>query len=203
MSVELKEINNLKIVPKNYESGTLCQISEIANDRINLILPFIKEDELKDYEQGSIVELFGLHKNGLVYFTSEIFERNQNELLINMPNLIREIQRRKYSRVPFDGKLILKNNSETEIIPKDISAGGVRFYSSKPFMFGDEFEIRIELANNLIINCSVQPIRIEEIEGESNLPYSVSAKFRKIRSIDRIALMQYSLRLLSEMQNKN
>ena len=203
MAVELKEINNLKIVPDNYESGTLCEISEINNGKVAVILPFVRENELKDYEKGSKVEFFGLHKNGLVYFTSEIFERNKNEILVKEPELIREIQRRKYSRVPFDGKLILKNNTEAEIIPEDISAGGVRFYSSKPFMFGDEFEIRIELANNLVINCSVQPIRVEEIEGESNLPYSVSAKFKKIRSIDRIALMQYSLRYLSEMQSKN
>ena len=49
----------------------------------------------------------------------------------------------------------------------------------------------------------MQPIRVGETEDDEKLPYSISAKYKKIRSIDRIALMQYSLRLISESENKS
>ncbi|MDO5437074.1 MAG: PilZ domain-containing protein [bacterium] len=202
MSVELKEVKNLKIVPKNYESGTACEIKEIGKEEVKINLPLASKIELEDYMKGEEIEAFGLEKHGLVYFTSEIIDKNDKELLIKYPAFIKEIQRRKYSRVPFDGKLTVLNRGDFKIQTDDISAGGLRFTSDTPFMVGDEYEIKVELVNNLVIECLMQPIRVEETEDEKGLPYSVSAKFKKIRSIDRIALMQYSLRLISESENK-
>ena len=201
MGVELKDARNLKIVPLNYESGTFCEIKDI-NDNIELLLPKANENELKDYTKGNCVEIFGLHKNGLIYFISEILEKDSNCLTIRNPIKIKEIQRRKYTRVVFNGKLVILEYDNIKIIPEDISAGGVKFKSSKALVVGNEYEIRIELLNNLVVNCTMQPIRVEEAEDENEELYSISAKFKKIRSIDRIALMQYSLRLASELENK-
>ena len=87
------------------------------------------------------------------------------------------------------------------IEPDDISAGGLKFTSDTPFMVGSEYNIKVELVNNLVVNCTMQPIRVEETDDDDTLPYAISAKFKKIRSIDRIALMQYSLRIISEQEN--
>lgn len=201
MGVELKDARNLKIVPVNYESGTFCEIKNIQGD-IELLLPKASEDDLKDYNEGSVVEVFGLHKNGLIYFASEIAEKNNNILKIKYPTGIKEIQRRKYTRVAFDGKLTVLEYKDIKIIPEDLSAGGLKFKSEKAFVVGDEYEIKIELLNNLVVNCTMQPIRVEEAEDENEELYSVSVKFKKIRSIDRIALMQYSLRVASELENR-
>ena len=111
-------------------------------------------------------------------------------------------QRKKYSRETKDDKLTVKGKEKIKIKTEDISAGGLKFTADTPFMVGDEYEIKVELSNNLIVNCTMQPIRVEETDGENHLPYAISAKFKKIRSIDRIALMQYSLRLITELENK-
>lgn len=201
MSVELKEVKNLKIVPENYTSGTFCEIKNISDTEINMYLPKVTASELNDYQNGNLVEIFGLHKNGLIYFKSEILNKNDKNIDVKYPNDIKEIQRRKYTRVKFDGKLSVIRYDDVKIIPNDISAGGLRFISDKAFIVGNEYEIKIELLNNLVVNCTMQPIRVEETDNAEDF-YSISVKFKKIRSIDRIALMQYSLRVASEMENK-
>ena len=203
MEIKLEDVKNLKIVPEKFESSTVFDIVEIKDDQVKIKMPLISEIELKDYNKGETVEMFGLNKTGLVYFTSEILNKENKELLIKYPNDIKQIQRRKYSRVPYDGKLAVKGKEKIKIKTEDISAGGLKFTADTPFMVGDEYEIRVELANNLIVNCTMQPIRVEETEDSNALPYAISAKFKKIRSIDRIALMQYSLRLISELENKS
>lgn len=203
MEIQLSEVKNLKIVPEKYESSTVFDVVDINEGKVKINLPLITEFELKDYIEGEQVEMFGLNKAGLVYFTSEILNKNGKEIIIKYPEDIKQIQRRKYSRVPYDGKLEIKGKENIKVKAEDISAGGLKFTADTPFMVGDEYEIRVELANNLIVNCTMQPIRVEETEDSNALPYAISAKFKKIRSIDRIALMQYSLRLISELENKS
>ena len=203
MSDILNEVKNLKIVPDNYESATVCGAFEKDENSIKVKLPYITEDEFKDYKENENVEIFGLAKHGLVYFVTEILKKGEKELELNIPDSIKEIQRRKYSRVPFDGALTVSEADNARIEPDDISAGGLKFTSDTPFMVGSEYNIKIELVNNLVVDCTMQPIRVEETEDDEKLPYSISAKYKKIRSIDRIALMQYSLRLISESENKS
>lgn len=203
MGVVLSEVKNLKIVPENYESATIFEIENINQEEIKINLPKITKNELEDYKTGENIEAFGLNRHGLIYFLSEILQKDDNKLLIKYPESIKEIQRRKYTRVPFDGALTVVGKDDIKIKACDISAGGLKFEADTPFMVGNEYNIKIELENNLAVECSMQPIRVEETDNEEGLPYSVSAKFKKIRSIDRIALMQYSLRLVSELENKS
>lgn len=201
MSDILNEVKNLKIVPDNYESATVCGAFEKDENSIKVKLPYITDDEFKDYKENKNVEIFGLAKHGLVYFVTEILKKGEKELELNIPDSIKEIQRRKYSRVPFDGALTVSEADNARIEPDDISAGGLKFTSDTPFMVGSEYNIKVELVNNLVVNCTMQPIRVEETDDDDTLPYAISAKFKKIRSIDRIALMQYSLRIISEQEN--
>src|SRR5699024_3629917 len=161
MEIKLEDVKNLKIVPKKFESSTVFDIVEIKDDQVKIKMPLISEIELKDYNKGETVEMFGLNKTGLVYFTSEILNKENKELLIKYPNDIKQIQRRKYSRVPYDGKLAVKGKEKIKIKTEDISAGGLKFTADTPFMVGDEYEIKVELSNNLIVNCTMQPIRVE------------------------------------------
>ncbi len=107
MNDKLREIKNLKIVPENYKSATVLEIEGIIDGKIKIKLPLASNIELKDYNAGEDVELFGLNKTGLVYFVSKILKKDGSNLFIDCPEQIKEIQRRKYSRVPFDGKLII------------------------------------------------------------------------------------------------
>jgi len=203
MATNLREVKNLKIVPENYEAGTIFTIDEIKENEVLINLPKISSNEFEEYKKGAGVEAFGIAPKGLVYFVTKILQKNENKLTLEYPAIIKEIQRRKYSRVPFRGALIVKAEPNAKIIPDDISAGGLKFDSDTPFMVGQEYEIKVELVNNLVAECVMQPIRVGENEADAELPYVIQAKFKKIRSIDRIALMQYSLRLISESENKS
>lgn len=112
MEIKLEDVKNLKIVPEKFESSTVFDIVEIKDDQVKIKMPLISEIELKDYNKGETVEMFGLNKTGLVYFTSEILNKENKELLIKYPNDIKQIQRRKYSRVPYDGKLAVKGKEK-------------------------------------------------------------------------------------------
>lgn len=203
MATNLKEVKNLKIVPENYEAGTIFTIENIEDTRVDINLLKASSLDLESYKQGAEVEAFGIARQGLIYFVTKILQKNENKLTIEYPDIIKEIQRRKYSRVPFNGTLTVASNKKAKIAPDDISAGGLKFSSDTPFMVGQEYEIKVELVNNLVAECTMQPIRVGENDSENGLPYVIQAKFKKIRSIDRIALMQYSLRLISESENKS
>ena len=47
----------------------------------------------------------------------------------------------------------------------------------------------------------MQPIRIQQVEYDGKNVWSVSGKFKNIESIDRIALVQYSFRSMTEAEN--
>ncbi len=83
----------------------------------------------------------------------------------------------------------------------DISAGGLKFISSVSLEEHLEYNINISLSNNLTIRCTIQPIRIQQIDYNGKTAYSISGKFKTIESIDRIALVQYSFRSLTEAEN--
>ena len=202
VDIKLAEVENLKIVPENYKSSTVFDIEEIQSDKVIINLPKATKKELEDYKEGSTFSAFGLSSEGLIYFEGEILDRKNGKVLLKYPFELRQIQRRKYTRVPFSGKLTFVDFPSSEIKTEDLSAGGMKFYSNTLFEVGKEYEIRLELLNNLIVECSIAPIRVVRKEADRDIPYSVSAKFVKIRSIDRIALMQYSLRLKAEMENK-
>lgn len=64
-----------------------------------------------------------------------------------------------------------------------------------------EYNINIGLSNNLTIKCTMQPIRIQQVDFKGKNVWSVSGKFKNIESIDRIALVQYSFRSMTEAEN--
>ncbi len=202
MSIELKEIKNLKVVPQNYENATVCEISNLAEDKVEVYLPKPLGNDLDGYCKGETLEFFGLHKNGLAYFTTTILDKNDKTIFVASPNSIKEIQRRKYTRVPFEGKMTIFDVDDVKILMEDISAGGFKFLSNIAFMAGTEYRAKIEFLNNLVVECTVCPIRIEEVNESEENKYSISVKYKQIRSVDRIAIMQYSMRILAEMQNK-
>ena len=77
----------------------------------------------------------------------------------------------------------------------------MKFISKIPLEEDIEYNISIVLSNNLTINCKIQPIRVQEVEYKGNRAYSISGKFKNIESIDRIALVQYSFRTMTEAEN--
>ena len=101
----------------------------------------------------------------------------------------------------FHGTLSFVDMNDVVIQTEDISAGGLKFISNVPLEEHLEYNINIDLSNNLTIKCTIQPIRIQQIDYKGEKAYSISGKFKNIESIDRIALVQYSFRSLTEAEN--
>lgn len=197
----IKNGRDFRIIPEKFESSTICNITDTKDESIDFSLPIVTENELNDYKKGDGVEIFGSNNEGLVYFVTEILDKNGKNITVKMPNTYKNIQRREYSRVDFKGELIFPDYKDIVLQTDDISAGGLKFISNMPFEEHLEYNISISLSNNLTINCTMQPIRIQQINHEGKTAYSISGKFKTIESIDRIALVQYSFRSMTEAEN--
>lgn len=197
----IKNGKDFRIIPEKFESSTVCEIITSDNNSITFRLPIASNSELLDYIKDDDVEIFGSNNEGLVYFTTKILNKVNNELTVQMPGSYKNIQRREYSRVDFHGTLTLSDYKDGVLEVHDISAGGLKFISSVPLEEHLEYNICIGLSNNLTIKCMIQPIRIQQTDYKGREAYMVSGKFKNIESIDRIALVQYSFRSLTEAEN--
>ncbi len=197
----IKNGKDFRIIPEKFESSTVCSITNTADNSINFNLPIATNEELADYNKGDEVEIFGSNNEGLIYFVTNITEKNGKNITVKMPETYKNIQRREYSRVDFKGELSFEDYKDAVLQTDDISAGGLKFISSVSLEEHLEYNINISLSNNLTIRCTIQPIRIQQIDYNGKTAYSISGKFKTIESIDRIALVQYSFRSLTEAEN--
>lgn len=194
----IEKTRDFKIVPEKFRSSTTFDVKELEDNFFTIELKNIGEEELQDYVKGSEVEIFGLGAEGLIYFTTIIAEKNDYTLTMLYPEKYRDIQRREYSRVRFDGNVIF-DDLDIQTSPIDISAGGMKFASNKDLEIDKTYNITIELKNTPNIKCSFCPIRSEKT-GEG---YIISGKFKNLESVDRVALIQYTFKILVEVEAKN
>lgn len=194
----IEKAKDFKIVPEKFRSATTFDIKELKENFFSIELKDIGEEELKDYVKGAEVEIFGLGAQGLIYFTAIISEKDGYNLEILYPEKYKDIQRREYSRVAFDGDIIFED-LDVQTSPIDISAGGMKFMSDKDFETEKTYNVTIRLKNNPEIKCSFSPIRTEKKDDN----YVISGKFKNIESVDRVALIQYTFKVLVEVDAKN
>ena len=197
----IKSSKDFRIIPEKFESSTVCNIVNSKDNSIDFNLPIATIDELNDYNKGDEVEIFGSNNEGLIYFVTKIINKSGKNITVKMPESYKNIQRREYSRVDFKGELSFVDYKDVVLQTDDISAGGLKFISSIPLEEHLEYNINIGLSNNLTVKCAMQPIRIQQVEYDGKNVWSVSGKFKNIESIDRIALVQYSFRSMTEAEN--
>ncbi len=198
----IKKGHDFRIIPQNFESATIFEIKNINDNNIEIELTKATLEELKDYQKGAKVEVFGSGTDGLLFFETSIEEQNGKNLKIGIPANYNNIQRREYSRVKFMGEVNLENEKDNIISVEDISAGGMKLITKKPLDATKDYKMQIKLINNLTINCLLHPIRIEEQKDARGTSYAISGCYKEISSIDRIALVQYSFKILMETENK-
>lgn len=194
--------HDFRIIPEKFESATVFEIKQINDENIEIILPKVTDEELKDYQANSNVEVFGSGLDGLIFFESKISDSNGSNLKISMPKHYKSIQRREYSRVRFTGEVIIEGQQENIISIEDISAGGMRLITKKPLELAKNYKIKINMLNNMTLECHLHPIRIQEEQKNNDTVYVISGCYSDIASIDRIALVQYSFKVLMEAENK-
>ena len=200
----LKNAQDFKIIPNNFKSSGAFNITEITDNEIKAKLILIDEKELEDYPIGSNVEVFGVNTLGLLYFETKILSREGNNISLKMTQDYSIIQRREYSRVGFNqGQVIFKDIPNEAILNiEDISAGGIKLISKMPLEIDKYYDIEIKLSSNMIIECSLSPIRVSETNYQGQKAYTISGKFVNLENADRIVLVQYAFKIKMEEQNK-
>jgi len=195
---------DFKIIPNNFKSAGSFNIINVDDEKIEAELLLISEDEKEDYTEGSSVEVFGVNSAGLVYFETKILKIDGFHITLKMMQDYSIIQRREYSRVDFEhGKVVFKDKASDfikEIL--DISAGGIKILTTEALELDKHYAIEIFLANNMRIECSMQPIRIQETKTETGNKYIISGKFVDLENVDRIVLVQYAFKIKMEQQNR-
>ena len=196
----INSIHDFKIIPNNFKSSGEFELIEANENTIKAKLILTEESELKDYKPNSNVEVFGVNDVGLVYFETNIVSIENDVIELATTQDYSIIQRREYSRVDLkQGQIVCKDLPEDVIIDViDISAGGIKITAKQPFELDKDYDIEISLSNNMVINCSLKPIRVLK----ENNQFIISGKFVNLENVDRIVLVQYAFRIKMEEQNK-
>ena len=200
----LQNAKDFKIIPGNFKSSGEFEIISVEDEQIKAKLRLLEESELQDYCVGSKVEVFGVNPLGLVYFETNILQKDGYDIILATSPDYSIIQRREYSRVNLNqGEVIFKDFNQDLILNiEDISAGGIKLVTSEPLEIDKHYDIEIKLSSNMTIECSLAPIRIKECEIENKKAYVISGKFVNLENADRIVLVQYAFKIKMEEQNK-
>ncbi len=200
----INSIKDFKIIPNNFKSSGVFNLISSNEDSIEAELVLIDDNELNDYIPGTNVEIFGVNEVGLVYFETKIIDRIDKKITLKLTDDFSIIQRREYSRVGLNqGSFIFKDRPQDFVLKtEDISAGGIKFIAKENLELDKNYDIEITLSNNMKINCTLQPIRIQETEYNDKKAFIMSGKFTNLDNVDRIVLVQYAFKIKMEEQNK-
>jgi len=200
----LQNTKDFKIIPNNFKSSGELNILEITDEEIKAELVLIDETESKDYTLNSSVEIFGVNNLGLIYFETKILSKDNKNITLAMTQDYSIIQRREYSRVSLaQGNIFFKDMAPDNVVKiEDISAGGVKLYTTNPLELDKYYDIEIKLSNNMKIECALSPTRIKETQFDNQKAYLTSGKFVNLENTDRIVLVQYAFKIKMEEQNK-
>lgn len=186
-----------KIIPKDIKSATKCCVTEVDEDSFKVQL---KTDE--QYNKNEVVELFSITPQGLLYFETHVTDVVDNQIKMLYPISHKFLQRREYTRIDFSKNILLKEkDKETNIKATilDISAGGMKISSADELSLSKDYKINAEIDRSIKVDCLFQPIRIE---ADSINGYTVSGRFKILKNIDRISLVQFCFKKQMENQNK-
>ena len=197
MQDTVTENQDFIILSPKVTNATKCCVTKIFDDnsfQIKLMTP-------EKYDNEEDVELFAVAGSGIVYLASDIKNSGENILTINPPKKKTVIQRREYTRVEIHKNILINHdnhNIRAEIV--DISAGGMRLLTNEEMFENISYQTDINLENHLSFSCKFSPIRI--VYNEETKKYIISGKFKLIRNIDRVALVQFCLKKRAEMQQE-
>lgn len=123
------------------------------------------------------------HQGRFFQFDTEIIQRRLQPiplLVVSKPDSFREIQRRRWVRVPVSIPVRFAVHSEEEDTPVyeattvDISGGGVCFLTRNPVAAGQLLDAQIDLPNREPVYCQLKVLRLLEKETDGSVNKAVS-----------------------------
>lgn len=183
-----------KIIPQDVSGATKCLVTDTSPDYFEVKL--MSEEK---YKLGEPVELFSITPQGLLYFKSDVKDLEDKNIKISYPDEYKFLQRREYTRIDMSKNIFLTSKGKdikAKII--DISAGGMKITADSQLSLKEDYKIDLNIEKNTVINASFQPIRIDV---DNLCGYTVSGRFKNIKNIDRISLVQFCFK--KQLENKN
>ncbi|MDD3238289.1 MAG: PilZ domain-containing protein [Candidatus Gastranaerophilales bacterium] len=185
-----------KIIPKNPEAATKCSVLSTGDGYFKVKL--FTDEKLTVNEP---VELFAITPQGLLYFETFTKEVSGSVIDLIYPIAHKFLQRREYTRINFSKNILIQEKDTENTIQcsvLDISAGGMKLSTQTQLSLSKDYKAKFDLDKNVALDCYFEPIRIEQdnIGG-----YTVSGRFKILKNIDRISLVQFCFR--KQMENQN
>lgn len=196
MSTSVVKDQEFIIISSEVTNAAKATVTEVFDDEsFNLKL---KTQER--YSSGEQVDLFAVSGSGVICLSSELKSVDGKILTVLKPYKEKDIQRREYLRVELNKNILIYTEGKTiRATVLDISAGGVCIISDTKMETDVDYKFDINLEKDISISCKFRPIRVNLEEDNK---YKVSGKFKLIKNIDRVAIMQFCMKKVSEMQNK-
>lgn len=193
----VKKNQKFNIIPENVKGAASCVV--LYSDKSFFDVE-INSKDMKYYKENSDIEMFSVVDDGMMYFKTKVESVGDNIITVKMPEGYEIMQRREFSRVPFDNKAVLKALGKEYICDcSDISAGGMKLYCYEELPTHCEFGISFSLDGKIQISAYFLPIRIKtEKKGKT----VISGKFVALKNLDKIAIVQYCFKKEAENVNK-
>lgn len=184
------------IVPKDLNLTNIGTVLDVNEYGFRMKVSYPTEGIRESY----YCDFYSPTDNGMLYFESYPAEIKNNVLLIANPVKHRFLQRRKFTRIPFqqDTK-IYRDDVSYDVQTLDLSAGGVKFKSVNHINIDKEYKIDISLSEDHVLTNKLQIIRIDKQDDGS---YVLSARFIILNNIDKMTLIQYCMKKDMEFLNK-
>lgn len=184
------------IVSSEVTNATKGVVTEVFDDK-SFNLELVSQER---YKAGEQVDLFAVSGSGVICLSAELKSVDNKTLTVNKPDKEIDIQRREYLRVEINKNILIYTDEKTiRATVLDISAGGVCLTTDTKMSTNIDYQFDISLGKDVLVSCKFRPIRVNLLD---NNMYKVSGKFKLIKNVDRVAIMQFCMKKVSEMQNK-
>lgn len=192
----LKKDQIVTIVPHDFKDTNKGKITEVSMEGFKMKLKYVPKGLL----QKHICDFYSLTDNGYLYFESYIKELDGNIVAIANPKKHRFLQRRKFTRIKFLEDLQLEYDGKIHNVHTlDLSAGGMKLKTSENINIEHEYNVTINLNDEIEINCKYQLIRVEKGDDGN---YTISGRFTSLSNVDKMSLVHFCMKKSMENDNK-
>lgn len=192
----LKKDQIVTIVPHDFKDTNKGKITEVSMEGFKMRLKYIPRGLM----QKHICDFYSLTDNGYLYFESYIKDLNGNEVSIANPKKHRFLQRRKFTRIKFLEDLKLEHEGTIhDVRTLDLSAGGMKIKTKDNINIEYEYNVTIQLNDEIEVNCKYQLIRVEKCDDGT---YTISGRFTHLSNVDKMSLVHFCMKKSMENDNK-
>ncbi|NLY42480.1 MAG: hypothetical protein GX066_00570 [Clostridiaceae bacterium] len=202
------ELTLYDIRGKEKETTYVSQLEEILNSEQILIAAPIYQGRFIYVPRGSRLKVVFPHEVGLFSFYGEIdgYRKKGNVIVykLRITTEITKIQRREYYRfncvVPVKIRVVSSaddnddNNREdsrsfVNELARDISGGGIGFFSNRVYNMDEVLELEVDIEGNIIKTLG-KVVRCRLLNDEKNL-YDVGIVYKDINERDRDVIIKF------------